>query len=101
MQATRVQRADAHGFNPQWRGERVCRGHRLTCAACKVDDLAGHRLREIIVAPEGFIGCFSIEGAMGSVEVVEVFPFVEFGFEIDVTLESVSTSQEFRRRLFP
>lgn len=30
------------------------------------------------------MGCFSIEGTVWSVEVVEVFPFAEFGFEIDV-----------------
>jgi hypothetical protein len=33
---------------------------------------------------EGFIGRFSIEGAVGSVEVLEVHPFAELGFEIDV-----------------
>ena len=31
-----------------------------------------------------FIGRFSFEGAVGSVEVVEVLPLIEFGYQIDV-----------------
>jgi hypothetical protein len=30
------------------------------------------------------IGYFSVGGAVGSVEVIEVLPFAELGFEIDV-----------------
>lgn len=39
----------------------------------------------LLLFSEGFIGCFSFKGPMWSVEVVEAFPFVEFGFQIDVT----------------
>jgi hypothetical protein len=35
---------------------------------------------------KGFIGCFSIEGSMGSIEVLEVFPLTELGLEIHVAL---------------
>lgn len=53
---------------------------------CKVDDPAGHRLQEIIAVREVLHKVFSIEGTMRSVEVVEVFPFVEFDFKIDIAL---------------
>ena len=32
------------------------------------------------------MGCFAVEGAVWSVEVVEVFLFAELGLEIDVAL---------------
>ena len=53
-------------------------------AHCKVDDLAGHRLGEIITFREGLHRVFSVESTMRSVEVVEVLPFDELGLEIDV-----------------
>jgi len=33
---------------------------------------------------EGLIGCFSVEGTVGSVEVVEVLPLIEFCLQIDI-----------------
>ena len=51
---------------------------------CKVDDLAGHRLGEIITFREWLHRVFSVESTVRSVEVVEVLPFDELGLEIDV-----------------
>ena len=34
---------------------------------------------------QSFVRCFAVEGSMRSVEVVEAFPFVEFGFQIDIS----------------